>query len=319
MVRKLIWGMCLVSLFVGLVSSGNVMAQGDLKLETVIIDLWPEYDQPAMLVIYHIKIDPAVALPVKLSIQIPARVGEPFAVAARQADGNLINMEYSRQATGDLAAITLQTSSSEIQIEYYDPALSRIGKLRKFTYTWMGDYRVDNLIVQVQQPGGADQMNVVPQASSVEFGSDGLQYHTVNLGALVAGQRLPVSLEYSKDTDTLTASGQSVDPAAPLSQLSTGLRLTTILPWLLGVLGLVLIAGGGYWYWRTGLRSTQVAPRRNRHKPATSPANTQESQPIAPELSDQTVSPAIYCHECGNRAMPGDRFCRVCGMQLRLD
>ncbi|HEX6268955.1 MAG TPA: zinc ribbon domain-containing protein, partial [Anaerolineales bacterium] len=26
-----------------------------------------------------------------------------------------------------------------------------------------------------------------------------------------------------------------------------------------------------------------------------------------------------YCHECGARAQPGDRFCRTCGSRLRVE
>jgi len=26
----------------------------------------------------------------------------------------------------------------------------------------------------------------------------------------------------------------------------------------------------------------------------------------------------VYCHQCGKRATPGDQFCRVCGVELRL-
>jgi hypothetical protein len=81
------------------------------------------------------------------------------------------------------------------------------------------------------------------------------------------------------------------------------------LPWILGFLGIALIAGGGWWYWRSGLSKERspAGAARPRRKPSTSrePAASPEGY--------------VYCHECGKRAGPGDRFCRACGARLRTE
>ena len=61
--------------------------------ENVQVDVWPEYDQPAVLVIYHITISTQVTLPANLSIRIPAAAGKPFAVAMQDSNG-LYNLNY---------------------------------------------------------------------------------------------------------------------------------------------------------------------------------------------------------------------------------
>ena len=100
----------------------RVAAQNDLNVSTVEVDLWPEYDRPSMLVIYRITLAPDVTLPAQVSLRIPARVGLPNAVAAKQTDGSLINTPYDLQESGDWGILEFQATSPELQIEYYDPA-----------------------------------------------------------------------------------------------------------------------------------------------------------------------------------------------------
>ena len=60
------------------------LAQSEVKLSSMEVDLWPEYDRPNVLVIYRITLPPTTTLPVDLSFRIPAAAGEPSAVAVRQ-------------------------------------------------------------------------------------------------------------------------------------------------------------------------------------------------------------------------------------------
>lgn len=55
----------------------SAFAQGNLTLSSVEVDLWPEYDQPAVLVIYRVVLPASVVLPADLTLRIPAAAGEP--------------------------------------------------------------------------------------------------------------------------------------------------------------------------------------------------------------------------------------------------
>ena len=140
----------------------------EIELASVEVDIWPEYDQPAALVIYRITLPAEVVLPVELVLRIPAAAGEPHAVAARQVDG-LNNIPYERQASGAWATISLsvpQPQTQYIQIEYYDPALVKDGAQRTFTYQWPGDYAVQAMLIQVQEPLEATDMRIAPSLGS---------------------------------------------------------------------------------------------------------------------------------------------------------
>lgn len=292
----------------------KAQAQGTVTLASAEVDLWPEYDRPNTLVIYHMTLSAQISPPVELSVRIPARVGDPHAVAVRQADGGLFSVVYDRVVQGDWALITFTATSPDVQLEYYDPNLVKQDSARHFEFQWPGDYAVDSLVISVQQPLGASDMRISPGMGSGQTRQDGLVYYTAEVGALKAGEQFSVTLDYTKTSDELSASTLTVEPSAPITDTTPGrMSVMQALPWVLGGLGLVLILGGGIWYWQSGRRSSSQENKRRRRKtptPASDPAVSGN------ETLDREFD---YCPECGKRAGPNDRFCRVCGTRLRVE
>jgi hypothetical protein len=271
------------------------------------VALWPEYDQPTMLVLYRAALPAEVTLPVELTFRIPVASGEPHAVAVQQPGGPLMTASYTRQVSGDWALITFTATSPQIRLEYYDPGLSKEGRQREFEYQWPGDYPVDSFLIEVQQPTGSTDMRISSVTATSSQGQDGLVYHTAEVGSFEAGEPFSITVEYQKDSDALTADDLEVLPSAPLNaEENVRFDARTWLPWILGGLGVLLLAGGGWWYWRTNREEAPARDRRRRRAPST-PVDT-----AAP-------GDGIYCHQCGKRASAGDRFCRSCGARLRVE
>jgi hypothetical protein len=76
----------------------------------------------------------------------------------------------------------------------------------------------------------------------------------------------------------------------------------TNLPWIIGGFGLALIVIALFSYWRSTQSTEEKTPRRRRRQNAQDAGEQQ-----------------AYCHECGARAHPGDRFCRTCGSRLKVE
>jgi len=287
-----------------------VEAQSTITFDSIEIDMWPEYDRPEMLVIYRIDLAPDVSLPAVLNIRIPAAAGEPNAVAVQELNGALLIAPYVRKVQGDWALITLTATMPGIQIEYYDPQLEKNGTRREFEFTWLGEYSTESLIVQMQQPFDANQFVTSPSPVDISTNSDGLKYHTIDLGAQPAGTALSVSVGYSKDSDSLSIEGFQVQPSAPISDDTSGREsIMKWLPWGLGAIGFFLLIGGVWWYWRLSKQEPQTRKRgRNKRSSRTSKYTSGKG-----DSTDQ----AIYCQQCGKRARSGDRFCRSCGTKLK--
>src|SRR3990172_1251327 len=101
----------------------SVRAQSVVTLSELQIAFWPEYDRPAMLIIYRGTLSPDTSLPASLKFDIPARYGPPLAVAFTGSNGQLLNLDYTTSASGDTITIAFDAPTPSFQFEYYDTTL----------------------------------------------------------------------------------------------------------------------------------------------------------------------------------------------------
>ncbi|MDO8631161.1 MAG: zinc ribbon domain-containing protein, partial [Phycisphaerales bacterium] len=256
----------------------------------------PEYDRPAILVILKGEIAPDVALPVALSVRIPALSGGPSAVAvSATASGGLLNAPHERENAGDHIVVKFRTPERFFHVEFYDPLATR-APARSYTYVLPGDFATERLGVVVQEPAAASDLSVLPNLGASASGPDGLRYRSGELGALVPGKQLPIKISYTK-TDTRTST-EILPPKAPASSSSSDMSLSPSTTgsgepsvWaVIASIGLPLIlgAGAGYLLWR----------RRERASGAQS-------------------STTRVCAKCGAKSASNDRFCSKCGAALK--
>lgn len=274
-------------------------AQDEVLLGALEVDLWPEYDQPDMLVIYKVTLQPE-SPPVPLTFRIPKVVGDPVVAIRDPEDGNLYEISYTQVVGSEWLEISFQVNTAMFQLEYYD-RLPRQGLARQYKYVWPGDYDVISAAIITQQPSEASDMQFSGSVASF-MGEDKLIYYAHQIGTLSKGQAYDFSLSYEKSTHTLTADKQKARPAdkLPESMWNRGL------PWALGVLALALIGGGVYVYWRSG------QPHRGDKKP-----RRRKTASRADGEAGEADS-GVYCHRCGRRAALNDVFCRSCGTKLRV-
>ena len=292
----------------------NAQRQQNVHFQHVQIDLWPEFDRPSMLVIYRAVLAEDVSLPADITFRIPASAGEPHAVAFVNEDGISLNADYERQVLDEWAYINLTTNYTEVLLEYYDPGIVRENKLRTFTYQWLGDYAVDNIVMLVQQPPESTNMSTMPRLTNVVTDSKGQVYLQGEIGAFAQGETFSMTVSYEKETDALTVSYLEIDSSAPVTTATPGrMSVDTALPYAMAILGVVVIIIAIFWYWATGRQKVQ--PRRRPEKSS----RRKTTRVVEPEMHDHNpYEQSTFCHECGKRANSGDKFCRSCGSKLRL-
>lgn len=291
-----------------------------VTFESVRIDIWPEYDRPAALVILNLALSPQTSLPAAMRVRIPVGAGKPHAVAWQSPDKTLFDLQYDTVTTGPWTEIQFTTPAQDIRIEYYDPSLKKTGNQRDFIFRWPGDYTVQDLTIKVQQPANATNVVFRPNAGTGQPEADGLTYYTVAAGTVNANVTFDLAISYTKADDGLT-NPQQFQPAQasqPVNPATTGgmLNFNQVLPFLLGGAGLLLIGFGLWWYWRGGVRvpKFQAETYRPRHAARRTRQKNSENN-LPPSTSGDSAG--SFCHQCGKKAAPGDVFCRVCGTRLR--
>jgi hypothetical protein len=260
--------------------------QQNPQLANLQIDIWPEYDRQAALVILKGELAADVALPAAVSLRIPASSGGPAAVAyASGPRAELYNLSHDRTPGKDFITLRFEAPQRFFHVEFYDP-LAKEKEGRRYIYVWPGDLAVDRLRVRLQEPAAANGISVEPDLGAGAAGPDGLLYRTAELGAFDAGKPLPIEIRYTK-ADPRT-SAEILGPGAPDPAPGTTAGAGEPLPaWLLilMVVAAMVIGGSAASLWWLN-RAKAFAPR---------------------------TGGAGFCAQCGVRLGAGARFCAACG------
>lgn len=296
----------LVLLFIFLFGfPGTVQGQNGTEFSKVIINIWPEYDRPGVLVFYQITLAPQTSLPATMTIRIPRAVKEPFNVAMKDIDGRLDNLRYTTTLDGEWVKIAFTTPVPEVQFEYYDPVILVNGDSHRYRFLWPGDYSIKSLVLNIQQPLESQNFSIEPAMGTGQINQDGLTYYESVVGEVKSGVEFHITLEYDKTGTSLSAPSQSVAAVETITTSTAGWQtLYEVLPYVLSGLGLFLILAGGYWYWRSGKAITTAFRKRY---------SMMRSREADAEPSE------VFCHSCGRKAVSGDVYCRSCGTKLRSE
>lgn len=298
--RKVFLFVLLMSL---MLSPTSTLAQSNVTIGEMTVQLWPEYDHPDMLVMYSFTLAADSVLPAEVQVRIPANAD--LNAVAKVEGGSMLNVPYDAPVKeGDSVIITLQIEDfSSYRVEYYAP-IEKNGAARSYTLVWNADYAIDSLYIQFQQPPTASNLKSTPALPNLSPVNGGINYHDLNVGKLAAGNSFKWSLSYEKANDDLTVSSMPVEEGGgsllEASETASSFSLRDSLPLILVGIGILLIAGGLIYFFLAGRRNATSENGRKRHSPSTAAAGGN-----------------IYCHECGSRANSGDKFCRYCGAKFR--
>lgn len=297
----------LVTLLAIVLAPGAAGAQGEVIINELQVRLWPEYDRSDLLVIYDLFLAPGTSMPASLQLRVP--LDAQVTAVAQETQGGLFSLNFTTAVEGDWQVVSFEaTDQTGYRLEYYAP-VHKQGAARHFNYFWAGDYPVNTLVVEVQEPTETSDFRSFPELPNTGVSPDSLPTHSGTFSSLGSGEEWVLDATYSRATDELTVSGQPVQPSGGvIDNGASGSEavldfLSRNMYYILGFLGVLLIVGGLFWYWQAG-SSHQTGTSRKRH------ISRGESS---------SADGQVYCHECGKRAQPADKFCRACGARIRRE
>ncbi len=287
------------------VNISPAVAQGELEIPQASLRLWPEYDDPGVLVIFAGSFADTASFPQKVAFPVAAGARN-IQATVNDATQGLLTQTW--QIEGNKVTYTLPQPG--FQIEYYvDRPPS--GNKREIAYTFEAPYTIQSMELAVQQPARATDFSMTPKPTSTITGSDGLTYHLITLENLAAGEKRDIAISYTKTDSGVTSPQLTLTGATPAAQ--TGgpapsqpqpTTQTNWLPFLLIGAGLLALIGIAV-YWFLARRPT-VLPV----KPARPTVSSAPSQPTARPTPAAAV---VFCTQCGRAFRPEDRFCAKCG------
>jgi hypothetical protein len=278
------------------------------QLAELAVELWPDYDRPAVLVLLTGTLPADVALPATLTLPLPPDADVHAVASFNEAGALMSDVDYSAEN----GLLTLTTPANRFRVEYYTP-YTVDGSEYTFTFDWTSGLAIDEMATVVQQPLAATDIRITPAPAGSAARDDGLTYHTLPARAVGAGEPVTVEVAYTVEAPVLSAPSQDLTAttavASPTEETSAaGIGISPW--WLLAAAGALILIGGA---WFLGQRQGRAASRGRKPRP------TRPAKPDAPRSAAPPPKTAAtrYCHNCGQPAQPGDAFCRNCGTQLK--
>ena len=295
----------LLLLLLLLLAAQPVAAQTDVtQLDTLTVELWPDYDRPAMLVLLTGTLPASATLPATVTIPLPAGAEVNAVARFNDVDVLVTDVEWT-QADGEM---TLTTPGRSFHVEYYSPYVSSENEVT-YGFTWTAGLEIAGVAAVVQQPVAATDITIVPAPSGSVTRADGLRYHQIDPRPVAAGEPFMVDVTYTVDTPVLSAPSVTpagtATPAATATAATGGGILGDLSPWWLLLIPAALALLVGAWY--LGRRTGGGRARKPRPNRSAKPSATRPNGEGA----------ARFCHQCGQPAQAGDVFCRKCGTRLK--
>ncbi len=178
-------------------------------IERLEISLWPEYDDPRLLVIYRGELAEDPTSPLAFTIPSTAQI---HAVAHVGPAGTLLADDWQLLPSDSNQIVLFTPGSRRFQVEYYDDVIGTAPE-RSFVFRFRSDrYEIKNLEIEVQQPLRATGLQASPALEPQGTDTRGFSYFGRRVGAVSPGTLIEQRVSYRK-TDTLP----SLRPAAQTS------------------------------------------------------------------------------------------------------
>jgi len=296
------------------------IAQGSLRL-------WPEFDDPGLLVIFAGEFAQSGSFPQTVAFPIAAGARN-IQATYRDASGTLLMREYTLTD----GKLTYEVPVPTFHYEYYVDR-SDTDAQREINFSFDPGYAADVLEIVVQQPARSTDFSLIPAAQSTSRGTDGLTYHTLTLSNVPAGAPVDIRIRYTKTDSNLSSPQLAVTGSTASTGAGTPASASaqSWLPYVLigvGVTALVAVLI----YWLLMQRRTQPSRvakdrpangKRSASTPARATASARATRTAArPTVRAVTSTPAgqsvVYCTQCGHVLEATDRFCSQCGTPRRL-
>lgn len=287
-----------ISLFFASAFFSPALAQETTRFSTMQVSVWPEYDQPGVLVQYQGQISGASQSGVShdISVLVPKGAGVGAACGIKN-DGTHTSETWKETDAGDgFTTVSYNETEPQFHVEfYYNPLVGSPDKTMSFTYK--ASSAVDDLYLEIQHPLKATNFSLSPEAPNNHADKDGFTYHVYEQKQFAAGQTISSKISYTKTDPSPSVSGNNSAPSTAAAQTTSG----ELNPNLVVLLAVLLAAVGLIAYFAFVRRSQlQFDPVR-----------------ISTPLGLPRISQGGFCTECGNAMEPDDRFCANCGRERR--
>lgn len=262
-------------------------------LESLKVSVWPEYDQPSVLVMYRGRLAADVKLPATVRFFIPKKVR----LSSTSSINSSGEFEYDRawkthqvKSTTETDELSYEVDSRDFQFELYMKPVKGGGP-RHIDFDFLPSVNIGEMMVEVQKPARAQKFKLEPASNQASVDKDGLETHLYQFKDLKPEEKLKFLISYEKpDARPSITPGDTPGAARPRT---LALAIVAAFAVLLIVLWRVRVA-------------TMSAPQA---RPTGNKKNKKNTK--------NNAGQAKYCPACGETVGKKTGFCANCGEKIR--
>jgi mono/diheme cytochrome c family protein len=276
----------------------------DLRIAQLHLSIWPEYDDPRVLIMFRGEMTPSTAFPTRITLPLP-QGADIIGAGIISTQNELLLQPYQVMSKEPDDSLELNLSSPRFFVEFYfDPLGSDANK--HFTYTFSTPYALGHLEVDVQEPLRATNFTTDPQSMRQGKDEQGFTRHLFAYDNIARGEAKSFTIAYTK-----TATGPSIAKSQPEPEVASQPRRTrnTMLMASVFLAGAIVLVGGGAWFWTTYQR------RRKATLQTQVPSHAAQPRGSVPDIP--AANHPNFCSNCGRKLQPTYRFCPGCGGPIR--
>jgi hypothetical protein len=200
-------------------------------IDTLVVDLWPDYDRTSVLVLLTGTLSADTKLPATVTLPLP-EIAQLHAVARIDSSDGIMKDDII--SSPDPGGLRFTTPDLRFRVEHYLPYVANNNR-RTFNFKWLAGLSVNSFQIKVQRPISASFLTTEPQSMNVYKGHDGLTYYAFPVQAVPAGQSFSVDVDYTMNKAQLSAAslappdtgGQQPGSTSP-SKTGAGINWTII-------------------------------------------------------------------------------------------
>ncbi len=170
-----------------------------LEIGRMRVAIWPEHDDPGILVIYDGRFVDKGSFPAKTTFMLPkgAVISDACSLSPR---GQHFCQLFKQESVGDSEKVDLKLPYPNFYLSFHLPSQWEKGAERKWTHTVRVSHAVKKLEIDLQEPLRTEGFSVTPKAEEVEVVKD-FTHHRYSFADQRPGARLPLEISYKKRDD----------------------------------------------------------------------------------------------------------------------
>ncbi len=319
-------------LMVALVASPAMGAADSLPaIKTMKVQLWPEYDDPRVMVTYQGEFKDASLFP--QAVKFPAPLGSEMSMvcALKPPDDEHLCQLYDTLTAPDSLAVSYTLPIPTYYLEYYWDGI-KAQPDKSFAFKYISPYAIDSLEIEVQQPLRANDFKLIQPYASITSDSLGMKYYHYVFTNVTPGQTISIDASYTKPDNKPSVSKKT---GSGTGSIATGGSSSNTL--IATGAALLLAVTVGFLLLRrkpavaparisASRRTGRIESRRGEIQRAESPAAHRQPTPKLPGQSPTRSAPAakpepastraVFCSKCGTKLAGEASFCHACGVKV---